>query len=280
MFYPLQKREKEAIRRQFKNNALYKILKAPCQEYEAHSKDFAISAEEVFRECILIIDDIRENPQEATFDYQDIWNDRYNDYNEVSVNKDLDETRTAASIVVMLVCICLSACEVPLYNTLSVSMMRQLKEHCTFLVELQEKVLSNIYRFGEDRFQTFIKNYIDGDDFYSDEIDILLETIPKEQIAEKKELVNHNKLTIRQVLIFLDTFLNVGFTTETTNVSAYANLISLITGEDQGSVRSAMNRMKNIDYDSHEIKEEVRYLASLLEKVKMELANRMRNQIN
>ena len=81
-------------------------------------------------------------------------------------------------------------------------------------------------------------------------------------------------------MIFLDTFLNVGFTTETTNVSAYANLISLITGEDQGSVRSAMNRMKNIDYDSHEIKEEVRYLASLLEKVKMELANRMRNQIN
>lgn len=280
MFYPLQKREKEAIRRQFKNNALYKILKAPCQEYEAHSKDFAISAEEVFRECILIIDDIRENPQEATFDYQDIWNDRYNDYNEVSVNKDLDETRTAASIVVMLVCICLSACEVPLYNTLSMSMMRQLKEHCTFLVELQEKVLSNIYRFGEDRFQTFIKNYIDGDDFYSDEIDILLETIPQEQIAEKKELVNHNKLTIRQVLIFLDTFLNVGFTTETTNVSAYANLISLITGEDQGSVRSAMNRMKNIDYDSHEIKEEVRYLASLLEKVKMELANKMRKQLN
>lgn len=280
MFYPLQKREKEAIRRQFKNNALYKILKAPCQEYEAHSKDFAISAEEVFRECILIIDDIRENPQEATFDYQDIWNDRYNDYNEVSVNKDLDETRTAASIVVMLVCICLSACEVPLYNTLSMSMMRQLKEHCTFLVELQEKVLSNIYRFGEDRFQTFIKNYIDGDDFYSDEIDILLETIPKEQIAEKKELVNHNKLTIRQVLIFLDTFLDVGFTTETTNVSAYANLISLITGEDQGSVRSAMNRMKNIDYDSHEIKEEVRYLASLLEKVKMELANKMRKQLN
>ena len=280
MFYPLQKREKEAIRRQFKNNALYKILKAPCQEYEAYSKDFAISAEEVFRECILIIDDIRENPQEATFDYQDIWNDRYNDYNEVSVNKDLDETRTAASIVVMLVCICLSACEVPLYNTLSMSMMRQLKEHCTFLVELQEKVLSNIYRFGEDRFQTFIKNYIDGDDFYSDEIDILLETIPQEQIAEKKELVNHNKLTIRQVLIFLDTFLNVGFTTETTNVSAYANLISLITGEDQGSVRSAMNRMKNIDYDAHEIKEEVRYLASLLEKVKMELANRRRDQIN
>ena len=99
----MQRNEKDVIRQRFKNNVIYKAIKAPCQEYEAQSKDFKISAEEVFRACMIALDEIRENPTDARFDFQDYWNSTFNDYREAaSPNANQEEIVIAASITAML----------------------------------------------------------------------------------------------------------------------------------------------------------------------------------
>lgn len=280
MQYRLQKNEKSAIRKQYGKNIVFKAIKAPCQEYEASAKGFCLSVEEVFYDCICALDDIREKPSEALFDFQGYWNDKYNEYRELAgTNADDKDIMLATSIVVMCVVVCLNVRNDRLYNDLTLSLIRQLSENDPSYTSVQEKITANIYRLGEKKFISSVIEYLESDDFISDEIDELLESVPQEQTAEKEDNGKTEKLTIKQLLIFLDTFLNVGFTTETTNVKAYSELVGLIAGENPGTIRSAMNRMKNVDYESDAIKEDVKYLAKLLEPVKPELANRMRKQI-
>lgn len=279
MQYLLQRNEKDALRKRFRNNVLFKALKAPCEEIEASAQGFKLSVEEVFYECIIALDDICEYPSEAVFSYQDFWNDRYNDYKELNTYQSDDGVADAASEVVLCVALCLNASNTPLHNTLTLSFMRQLSEHCAKQFLFREKFMANIYRLGEDKFKAGINEYLKGQDFISDEIEELLDSIPHVEINEPKDNTKGEKLTLRQLLILLDVFLNVGFTTETTNVSAYSRLVAMISGGNAGSIKTAMNRMNNINYDSREICEDVKFLASLLEPVKVELANKMREQI-
>ncbi len=283
MQYRLQRNAKRALKRQYSSHNIYKVLKAPCQEYETNAKGFHLSAEEVFYECVSALDEIREAPSEAVFNFQDFWSEKFNEYRELA-GPDAHEPEivTATHLVVLSVVVCLSVCHAPLYNTLSLSLIRQLEEHDAAYFEIQEKLSANISRLGEDAFRKTVVDYFDGDAFLSDEIEDLLAEVheePSPNVNEEKK-GKEKKLTINQLLIFLDTFLDVGFTSETTNVNAYSRLIGLIAGENPGSIRSAMNRMRNVDYDESEaIKNDVKFLAELLEPVKVELANKLRRQI-
>lgn len=277
----MQRQEKDVIRQRFKNNAIYKAIKAPCQEYEAQAKIFKISAEEVFRECMIALDEIRENPSEARFDFQDYWNSKYNEYREgASPNANDKEIVIATSITALSVVICLNASNESLHNTLCLLLMRQINEHCPNSNELQEKLTANIYRLGEEKFKASVCEYLESDDFYSDEIDELLDKIPFHETVETKDAGKNDSLSLRQLLILLDVGFDIGFTHETTNVNAYSKLIALMIGGKPGSIRSTMNRLKNIDYSSKDVKEDVRYLASLLEPVKEELAIKLKKQID
>lgn len=280
MQYRLQKNEKSAVRKQYGNHIVFKTIKAPCQEYEASAKGFGLSVEEVFYDCICALDDIREKPSEALFDFQGYWNDKYNEYRELAgTNVDDMGIRLASTIVVLCVVVCLNVRHDRLFNALILSLIRQLSENDPSYDSVQEKIMANIYRLGEEKFKSSVVDYLESDDFISDEIEELLESVPQEQTAEREEGGKVKKLSNNQLLIFLDTFLDVGFTTETTNVKAYSELIGLIAGENPGTIRSAMNRMKNVDYESDAIKKDVKYLVSLLEPVKPELAKKMKDQI-
>lgn len=280
MQYRLQKNEKSAIRKQYGNNTVFKAIKAPCQEYEASAKGFGLSVEEIFYDCICALDDIREKPSDALFDFQGYWNDKYNEYRELAGTiADDKDIVLATTLVVMCVVICLNVRNENLYNNLTLSLIRQLNENDSSYGGVQEKIMANIYRLGEEKFRGEVIDYLKSDAFISDKIEELLDSVPHEQTVETEENGKAKKLTNNQLLIFLDTFLDVGFTKETTNVNAYSKLIGLIAGENPGTIRSAMNRMKNVDYESDAIKKDVKYLVSLLEPVKPELANKMRKQI-
>lgn len=281
MFYLLQRKEKDAIRQRFKNNCIYRALKAPCQEYEAQSKGFKMSAEEAFRECMIALDDIRENPSDAKFEFQDFWNSRYNDYYEVAgPSASQDEIVLAASITVMSVILCLLVSDEPLRRTLALLLQRQIDEHYTSFVELHEKMTANVWRLGEEKFKAFVCEYLESDDFCSDEIEELLKSIPRDEACETTDTGNDKHLSLRQLLILLDVGFNIGFTPETTNVNAYAKLIALMTGGNESSIRTTMNRLKNIDYSSNRVKEDVKYLVSLVEPVSVDLATKLRNQLD
>ncbi len=280
MHYRLQRNAKRELKSRYSRNTIYRVLKAPCQKHEAESKSFYLSAEEVFYECICALDVIREEPAEAVFNFQDFWSEKYNEYRELTSEVSAEnEIATAASLVVLSVVVCLNVSSVQLYNTLTLSMVRQLKEHDPSYLTIQEELLANIHRLGDEKFTKSVVEYLKGDDFLSDEIEEVLDEVPEEEPASWEENVNAEKLTTNQLIVFFDVILDIGFTPETTNVSAYSKLIGLIAGKPQESIRTSINRWVKRGYEDKTTKKDVAYLASLLEPVKIEYAQKMRNQI-
>ena len=165
MQYRLRRHEKEAIRKQYKDNLIYKAFAAPCKKYEALPKGFKLSPEELFWECMIVLDDIKESPEDARFQLQDFWNGKVVDYEDLSSNVSRENIEMAASMVTMCVAICLNGLELSLYNTLTSVLISQLQGEESSIVEMRESFTANIYRLGENKFNSAVAEYMDSDVF-------------------------------------------------------------------------------------------------------------------
>lgn len=284
MQYRLRRHEKEALKRQYKDNVIYKAFAAPCKKYEAQPKGFKLSPEELFWECMMVLDDIKESPEEARFLLQDFWNEKVVDYEDLSSNVSRDNVEVAANMVTMCVAICLNGLDLSLYNTLTSVLISQLRGEESTVIEIRECFTANIYRLGEDKFNTAVADYMVSDVFESEEIEGLLEDLPEPQSRNEEEKKStdsqYEQLTNRQLMLFVDYFVNAGFkhTKDTpVNVSAYSKLLGLISGKSPDSIRDKMK--EGIDYDSQSVKDDIKYLAELLKPVKKDLAEKFLQQI-
>lgn len=202
MEYRLRRYEKEAIRKEYKDHALYKAFAAPCKKYEVQSDDFYMSPEELFWECIGVLDDIKENPSESRFLMQGLWNEKFVDYQELSPNASRGEIEIAANMVTLCVAICLNSLDQSLYNTLTSIALGQLQGDGNALVEMREAFMSSIYKFGEERFNAVVVEYMDSDVFISEDITGLIEELPQfaESNSDTEGDTDYNLKAIAKVL--------------------------------------------------------------------------------
>lgn len=284
MQYRLRRHEKEALRKQYKNNIIYKAFAAPCKKYEAQPKGFKLSPEELFWECMIVLDDIKESPEDARFQLQDYWNEKVVDYEDLSGNVPRDNIEVAANMVTMCVAICLNGLDLSLYNTLTSVLISQIHGEEPSIIEMRECFTANIYRVGEDKFNTAVAEYMNSDVFESEDIEGLLEDLPAPPSRDEEEKKctdsQYEQLTNRQLMLFVDYFVNAGFkhTKETpVNVSAYSKLLGLISGKSPDSIRDKMK--EGIDFDSQSVKDDIKYLAEMLKPVKKDLAEKFLQQI-
>lgn len=95
--------------------------------------------------------------------------------------------------------------------------------------------------------------------------------------SEEEEQYDEKRLKIREAIILLDLLYNVGFSSAYTNISAYARLITKITGYQVESVRAKLK--KGVNYDSSYIKNDVKHLAKLSEHINKDISDRLLNLI-
>ena len=148
MQYRLRRHEKEALRRQYKDNLIYKAFAAPCTKFEAKPKGFKLSPEELLWECMTVLDDIKESPEDARFLLQDFWNRKVVYYEDLSSNVAREDIEMAASMVTMCVAICMNGLEFSFYNTLTAVLISQLPGEEPSIIEMRESITANIYRLG------------------------------------------------------------------------------------------------------------------------------------
>lgn len=281
MQYRLRRHEKEALKRQYKNNVIYKAFAAPCKKYEAQSKGFKLSPEELFWECMIVLDDIKESPEDARFQLQDFWNEKVVDYEDLSGNVSRDNIEVAANIVTMCVAICLNGLDLSLYNTLTSVLISQLRGEESTVIEMRECFTANIYRLGEDKFNSAVAEYMDSDVFESEDIEGLLEDLPEPPSRNEEEKKGtdgpYEQLTNRQLMILFDLFLNKGFSTEYCNQNALATLLSRVSGRSMGSIRQKIR--EGVDYEVEDVRNDVNMLAQLLEPIDESIAEKMRKLI-
>ena len=281
MQYRLRRHEKEALRKQYKNNIIYKAFAAPCKKYEAQPKGFKFSPEELFWECMMVLDDIKESPEDARFQLQDFWNEKVVDYEDLSGNVPRDNIEVAANMVTMCVAICLNGLDLSLYNTLTSVLISQIHGEEPSIIEMRECFMANIYRLGEDKFNTAIAEYMESDVFESEDIEGLLEDLPEPPSRNEEEKKStdgqYEQLTNRQLMILFDLFLNKGFSTEYCNQNALATLLSRVSGRSMGSIRQKIR--EGVDYEVEDVRNDVNMLAQLLEPIDDSIAEKMRKLI-
>lgn len=104
-----------------------------------------------------------------------------------------------------------------------------------------------------------------------------IEELETKEESEEEEQYDEKRLKIREAIILLDLLYNVGFSSTYTNISAYARLITKITGYQVESVRAKLK--KGVNYDSSYIKNDVKHLAKLSEHINKDISDRLLNLI-
>lgn len=282
MQYRLRRHEKEALRREYGENIIFRALLTPCRSYEAEAKGFCLAAEEVFMEVMRLLDAVKENPQDAQFRMKGLWNELFVDYRDFAGENIGDEAiHLSVGIVVQTVVVCLEAACGTFCTTLAMELMTQMALHNQPTAEMMERFTANLARLGEERLAETVMAYIESDVFLSDEIDDLLQSLPNpikpHDAVEKSSNDTVDQLTNRQLMILFDLFLNKGFEPDYCNQKALSTLLSRVSGRSPGSIRQKIR--EGVDYDSEDVKNDVRLLADLLNPIDETIAEKMRNLI-
>lgn len=263
---------------------LFKAFQSPVRDFEAATKGFHLSPEELFWQTVVSLDYIKEHQGDAMLDVDRMWNDIFVGYRDLSDEGDGDEENVAlfASLTVMAIETCLAMCEFPLYRTMALSLATQLAEHNDPSERMEAAILNNITRIGTEVFGKAIRDYMESDErWLSDEIEDVLETIPDIHSggykAEDANLKQSNQLTCRQIVILFEQLLNVSLSSADTNIQALAKLLEKVSVYKASSLRTTINTLAKKGYDSVSVKNDIEHLATLVEKVKPKLAEQLRN---
>ncbi len=282
MQYRLRRHEKEALRREYGENIIFRFLLTPCRSYEAEAKGFCLAAEEVFWEVMRAMDTIKESPEDANFRMKGLWNELFVDYRDLAGENVGDEAVClSVGIVVQAIILCLEAAGGTYSTTLAMDLMTQMALHNQPTAEMMERFTANLARLGEERLREAVGECMESDVFLSDEIDDLLQSLPNpvnpQDNAEKSTKDSVDQLTNRQLMILFDLFLNKGFSPEYCNQKALATLLSRVSGRSPGSIRQKIR--EGVDYDMEEVKSDVRLMADLLKPIDEAIAEKMKNLI-
>ena len=282
----MRRREREAVRSKYaQGEGLFKALAKGAREVEKRMGHFRFSAEELFAEVMTVVDNVKEYPQGAVDSYDHLWDDLYCDYRDLDTADSPDEEiRLAASEVVYGVMLLTGFCPGTHYTRLGASLMAQLEgNHAGALDALNTVFLPNIWLLGEEKVQARMRAYMEGEEWISDDIVGMLESLPEENVSMAVEDKTDSTkggaagLTNRQLVILFESLLDVPLSSQYTNIKALARLISKVSGHSEGSVRTCIN--SGIDYDRAPVKNDVEVVAGLLDAVKPELAQMLRNSV-
>ncbi|MDE6721556.1 MAG: hypothetical protein K2J84_05345 [Bacteroidaceae bacterium] len=177
----LRRSAKEAIRNKFGDDAIYLALKNPSEHFCCKMARFRLSAEEVFAECLAVLDDIKEDESMASFNTAYLCDNLYNDFRDLSEEgTDENELWLAVNVVTFCVCMCLMTVEKPLFSTLVMRLMGQMGADDACYEELKNTFWPNVHRLGKDKLRDAVEEYMDSDVFLSDEITQMVEKIERE----------------------------------------------------------------------------------------------------
>ena len=231
----LQRSAKSAVRNRFGNNDLFLFMQSPCADYERKSAKIKLSTEELFYECMKVLDRIKENPSNALIWIVSVWNDLFNDYNDPKMGYDEEDVKTAVTEIVLCVAFCLNEFEAPFFNNLNLRLMEQITDYYPDYNEMMDLYSESYNNLGEERFRNAITTYMDSRDFYSDEIADIIQGID-----------SPDQLTITQSIFLFAGLLDVSLDREYTSQSKLAELIGMVTPYNAESVRTRIAELQKL----------------------------------
>lgn len=273
----LKKGEKDAVRNRYGDNTIFRVLKAS-SHFESRMGKFRLSPEDVFYNCFDVLDDIKQNPDDAVMNVDTLWDDIYNDFRDWNIEGAKDEDiRLGTSIVIYCVALCLLHADEPPYSTIVAHLMGQLQQHGASTEDLQQTFWPNIYRIGTENFSSAVNNYLEDDDYWADEMAEIFEN-GKDDVPEITQEGDNTQFTNRQLMILFEALLNVTLAPASVKVSPYTEFIHRVTGKSARALSNVVSP-NGLEYDKDEVVKDANYVASSVEKLLPQIAESIRGNI-
>lgn len=279
----LSKSERDAVLKRYKNDEpLFKLMKLVGRKYERELKVFRFAVEELFLEVMTIVDDAKESVSEAREEYADLWNTLHCQYRDLCVgNADEDEFSVAVAEVMSIATILLSMCKEKGHTHLSLLFINQMNAYRANAYEqMLQEVMPVVYQIGEEKLKERIREYMESEEWISDDIQKMLMDLPDEplRILEQEEPASTNdQLTNRQLALLFTHILDVGHTSDVVNVKALSKLMSCVSGRSSGSIRQTLMKMKEIDYKDSLVHQDLERIEALVRPISPKIADFIKN---
>lgn len=174
----LRKEEKAAINTKYSNDIFYKMLHHTGSTYERKLKNFHLSPDELFVECITILDNIKEKKtDEAKWYVSSLWNDLYCAFRDLDAQDSSEpELETAVAVVLYGLIEFLSLSDKSKYTTLITNLMLQIEnsENSINAQEILETYMRCSWKLDINAAKIEFESYMSNNRFISDEIKDLL----------------------------------------------------------------------------------------------------------
>lgn len=279
----LSKSERDAVLKRYKNDEpLFKLMKLVGRKYERELKVFRFAVEELFLEVMTIVDDAKESVSEAREEYADLWNTLHCQYRDLCVgNADEDEFSIAVAEVMSIATILLSMCKEKGHTHLSLLFINQMNAYRANAYEqMLQEVMPVVYDIGEEKLKTRIREYMESEEWISDDIQKMLMDLPDEplrQLEQEEPTSTNDQLTNRQLALLFTHILDVGHTSDVVNVKALSKLMSCVSGRSSGSIRQTLMKMKEIDYKDSLVHQDLERIEALVRPISSKIADFIKN---
>ena len=174
----LRKEEKESIHKAFQSHILYKLLFNPGTKF-ASKLAYRLSPEELFIECFDILDSIKEkNRDDANYYVSSLWDREFCNLRDIKKDEESEEdVKKAVAVIIFGVAFCLNLSKKPIYTELAASVFNNLLELEKYddKIDILENIFTeNYYQIDSGKAQQALEEYMESDNFISDEIYELL----------------------------------------------------------------------------------------------------------
>ena len=174
----LRNEEKESIHKAFQSHILYKLLYTPGIKFASKLK-FRLSPEELFIECFDIIDTIKEkNRDDANYYIRGLWDKIFCNLRDIKKDEESEEdVKKAVAVIIFGAAFCLNLSKKTIHTELAASVFNNLLELEKYddKIDILENVFTeNYYHIDSGKAQQVFEEYMESDDYISDEIVELL----------------------------------------------------------------------------------------------------------
>lgn len=159
-------------------NPIFSMLQNPSKSIEREMSAVRLSPEEVFLEAMEQVDYALEDYVKANIDFMGLHDQLFCDIRDLCPQElDENEVELAASEIIFVVSLLLTMTDRHTYKKMAMTLVGQINQD--IYNQLRETFEPYIIRMGEDKIKKYLKDYLESDNFLSDEIKECIGNLPR-----------------------------------------------------------------------------------------------------
>ena len=159
-------------------NPIFSMLQNPSKSIERVMSALRLSPEEVFLEAMEQVDYALEDYVKANIEFMGLHDQLFCDIRDLCPQElDENEVELAASEIIFVVSLLLTMTDRHTYRKMAMTLVGQINQD--IYNQLREMFEPYIIRMGEDKIKKYLKDYLESDNFLSDEIKECIGNLPR-----------------------------------------------------------------------------------------------------